>query len=71
MLLSIYSTIITKIQKYQEEESGWTNSLVIEQNINNPKDKPLRGSNYIKLSKELNHSRKGLFNFQNTDITNL
>ena len=42
------------------------NSL-IEQNINVSKCKPLSGSSYIKLPKELNHSMKGLINFQNID----
>ena len=28
---------------------------------------PLAGSSYIKLPKELDHPRKGLINFQNTD----
>ena len=36
-----------------------------EQNIKISKCEPLRSSSYIKLSKELNRSRKGLINIQN------
>ena len=60
ILESIDSTIMTKIQKYHAEGSGWTIGSVIEQNINISKYKPLSGSSYIKLPKELNHSRKAL-----------
>ena len=38
-----------------------------EQNINVSKYKPLSGSSYIKLPKELNHSGKCLVNIQNID----
>ena len=55
-----------KIQKYQAEASGWIIYLVKEQNINTSKYKPLSSSSYIKLSKELNHSRKRLINIENT-----
>ena len=64
---SIYSTIMRKIQKYQEVGSGWTIYSVIEQNINVSKNKLLSGSCYTKLPKELNHSRQGLVNIQNSD----
>ena len=38
---SIFSMIVTKIQKYQAKGSGWTITSVIEQNINISKYKPL------------------------------
>ena len=38
-----------------------------EQNINVSKYKPLSGSSYVKLPKELNHSGKCLINIQNID----
>ena len=64
----IYSTILTKILKYQAEGVAWTIDSVTEQNISRVwKYKPLSSSSYIKLSEELNHSRKGLINIQNTD----
>ena len=40
---------------------------MIKQNINVSKYKPLSGSSYIKLPKELNHSRKDLLNIQYKD----
>ena len=52
---------------YQEVGSGWNIHSAIEQNINVSKNKPLSGSCYTKLPKELNHSRKGLVNIQNSD----
>ena len=67
MLKTIYSTIMKKIWKYYSEGSGWTIDSVIEQNIDISRYKLLSGSNYIKFPKELNHSRKGLINTQNTD----
>ena len=62
---------MTKIQKYQAEGVGSTIDSVIEQKINFSRYKPLSGSSYVKLSKELNHSSKGLINIQNTDGTNV
>ena len=58
---------MTKIRNYQPEFSGWTINSVIEKNINISKYKTLSGSSYIKLSKGLNHSRKGLIDIQNSD----
>ena len=46
------------------ELENWS---VIDQDINISKQKPLIGNSYITLSKELNHSKKGLINIQNTD----
>ena len=53
--------------KAHAERSGWTIDSVMEQNINISKYKPLYGSSYIKLPKDLNHSRKGFVNIQNSD----
>ena len=52
---------------YQEVGLGWNIHSVIEQNINVSKNKPLSGGCYTKLPKELNYSRKGLVNIQNSD----
>ena len=46
---------MTKIQKYQAEGSGWTIDSVIEKITNVSKYKPLSGSSYIIVPKELNH----------------
>ena len=52
-----------KIQKHQAEGLCWIINSVIEKNINISKYKPLSGSSYIKISKEL---KKGLIIIQNT-----
>ena len=57
---SIYSTIMTKIWKYEVEGSGWTTDSMIQQNINVSKYKLLSDTNYIILPKELYNSQKGL-----------
>ena len=59
--------MMTKIQIYQAELSGWTIVSVIEQNINISKCKTLGGSGYIKQLNELYQSRKGSNNIQNSD----
>ena len=52
---SIYCTIISKIQKY------------IDDNFNILKYNRLAYNSYIKLLKELNHTKKIFINIQNTD----
>ena len=64
---SIYTTIITNIQKSLGKDSGWIIDSVIDHTISILKYNPLAGSSYIKLPKELNHSRQGLINIQNID----
>ena len=51
ILKSIGSTIMTKIQKYQAEDWGWTIDSVMVQNINFSKYKRVSERSYIKLSK--------------------
>ena len=58
---------MVKIGKHQTEGSGWTSDSVIKQDIKFSKCKPLNGSSYIKLQKELNKSRKRLTNIQSID----
>ena len=67
MFKSIYTTIITNIQKSLGKDSGWIIDSVIDHTISILKYNPLARSSYIKLPKELNHSRKGLINIQNID----
>ena len=67
MFQSIYTTIITNIQKSLGKCSGWIIDSVIDHTISISKFDPLTGSSYIKLPKELDHPRKGLINNQNTD----
>ena len=58
---------ITNIQKYLEKDSDWIIDSAVEHNISISKYNPLAGSSYIKLPKELDHSRKRLINIQNID----
>ena len=64
---SIDTTIITNIQKSLEKGSGWVINSVINHTVSISKYNFLAGSSYIKLSKELDRPRKGLFNIQNID----
>ena len=50
-------------QKYQANGAD----SVIKKIINTSNSKPVSGSSYLKLLKELNHSRKDLINIRNTD----
>ena len=64
---SIYTIIITNIQKSLGKGSGWTIDSVTDHTISISKYNPLAGSSYIKLPEELDHPRKGLINIQNID----
>ena len=65
---SIYTTITSLIQKSLVKGSVWTIiDSIIDHNISIPKYNLLAGSNYRRLPKELDHSRKGLTNMQNID----
>ena len=65
MSQSIYTTIITNVQKSLAKSSGW----ITDHTISISKYNPLASSNYIKLPKELDHPRKGLINIQNINHT--
>ena len=67
MFKSIYTAIITNIQESLEKDSGWIIDSVVDHTISISKYNPLAGSSYIKLSKELDHPRKGLINIHNID----
>ena len=64
---SLYTTVISNIQKSLGKGSVWIIDSVREHNINISKFNPLAGSSYINLPKQLNHPRKGLINIQDTD----
>ena len=63
---SIYTAIISNIQKSLGKCSGWIIDSAIDYTISISKYNPLAGSSYIKLCKELDHPRKGWINIQNT-----
>ena len=64
---SIYTTVISNIQKSLGKGSGWIIDSVFSHTISISKYNPLAGSSYIELPKELKHPRKRLINIQNTD----
>ena len=64
---SIYTTIISNIQKSLGKGSSWIIDSVIDHTISISKCNPLAGRSYIKLPKELGHPRKGLIIIQNID----
>ena len=59
--------IVNKIQQWISKGSGWTIQSVDGHFINVIKYKPLRGSSYIPLPKELRNSAKGIINMKNND----
>ena len=67
MFQSTYTTVISNIQKSLEKGSAWINDALIDHAISISKYNPLSRSSYIKLSKELDHLRKGLIDIQNID----
>ena len=67
VLQSIYTRIITNIQKSLGKGSGWITDWVIDHTISISKYNPLTGSSYIKLPKELDPPRKELVIIQNID----
>ena len=59
--------IVNKIQQWISEGSGWTIQSVDGHFINVFEYKPLKGSSYIPLPKELRNSAKGIINMKNND----
>ena len=64
---SIYTTVITNLQKSLGECSGWIIDSVIDHTISISNNNPLDGSNYVKLPNELDYPRKALIDIQNID----
>ena len=62
---SIYTKVITNMQKPFGKDSDWIIDSVIDHNISISIYNSLSGSSYINLPKELDHPRKGLINIQN------
>ena len=61
---SIYSIIISNIQKSLGQGSGCITDSVIDHNINISKYNPMAGSTYIKLPEELYHPKSRLINIK-------
>ena len=67
---SIYSIIISNIQKSLGKDSGWIIDSVINHTVSISKRNRLPRSSYLKLLKELDHPRKGLIIFKILMIMN-
>ena len=59
--------MINKIGIWPSEGSGWVIESVDKHYLNIIKYKPMKGSSYIQLPKELRNSKKGLVNLKNKD----
>ena len=59
--------ILNKIQQWISEGSAWIIKSIDGHFINVAKYRPLRGSSYIPLPKELRHPAKGIINIKNND----
>ena len=64
---SMYTIIISQIQRSLGKSSGWITDLVINHNISISKYNLLAGGSYTKLPKELDHPSKNLITIQNID----
>ena len=61
------SDILTFIDVWISEGSGWTIERIEKHFINFVKYQPLKGSSYVKLPIDFQNSLKGLINIQNKD----
>ena len=59
--------ILNKIAQWVSEGSGWIVESVDSHYLNVVEYKPMKGSSYIELPTELQHSKKGLINMKNKD----
>ena len=64
---SANNTIISNIKTLLGKGLGWIFDSVVDDIFNISNHKPLNGSSYIKLPKELDHSKKGLINIIDID----
>ena len=64
---SVYTTIITNIQKILGKGSGWIIDSIIDHTISISKYNPLPGRSYQKSTKELDHPTKGSIDVKNID----
>ena len=62
-----FNEIIFRLENWISYGSGWIVGEIMNQYLNIRSYKPLSGSTYCKLPKELSHLMKGLINIQNND----
>ena len=67
-MMCLDQSMLQLYQTYKNlQDSGWIIDSVTDHNLSISKYNPLARNSYIKLSKELDHPRKGLINIQNID----
>ena len=64
MFKSIYTRIISNIQKSCRKSSGWIIDSIIGHTIGTSVYNPLAESSYMQLTKDLDHPRKRLIKIQ-------
>ena len=62
-----FNEIIFRLENWISHGSGWNVEEIRSQYLNTSSSKPLSGSFYCKLPKELKNSMNGLINIQNND----
>ena len=62
-----FNEIIFRLENWISHRSGWIVESILNQYLNISSYKPLSGSTYCKVPKELSHPMKGLINIQNDD----
>ena len=62
-----FNEIIFRLENWISNGSGWNVDNTLNQYLNISSYKPLSGSTYCKLPKELLHPMKGLISIQNND----
>ena len=62
-----FNEIIFRLENWISHGSGWIVDNILSQYLNISSYKPLSGSTYCKLPKELSHPMKSLINIQNDD----
>ncbi|XP_037926191.1 uncharacterized protein LOC119661065 [Hermetia illucens] len=63
---NIQDKILQKLEEFEEKDSGWTLSAIINLSININKFAPMQGSSYIQLPKEIS-DKKACINVKNDD----
>ena len=66
-LAQCFNEIIFRLENWISHGSGWNVDNILSQYLNISSYKPLSGSTYCKLPKELLHPMKGLINIQNNN----
>ena len=66
-LVQSFNEIIFRLENWISHGSGWNVDNILSQYLHISSYKPLSGSTYVKLPKELQHPMKGLINIKDDD----